>query len=44
MSDFRKENWMTNLPLYAISKLTELYHYLEPGLTLLAAELRGIID
>lgn len=24
MSDFRKENWMTNLPLYAISELTEL--------------------
>ena len=24
MSDFRKEDWMTNLPLYAISKITEL--------------------
>ena len=24
MSDFRKEAWMTNLPLYAISKITEL--------------------
>lgn len=24
MSDFREEGWMTNLPLYAISKLTEL--------------------
>jgi len=24
MSDFRKENWMTNLPLYAISELTGL--------------------
>ena len=24
MSDFRKEEWMTNLPLYAISKITEL--------------------
>ncbi|NOY95441.1 MAG: ATP-binding protein [Chlorobi bacterium] len=24
MSDFRKEDWLTNLPLYAISKLTEL--------------------
>lgn len=24
MSDFRKEDWMTNLPLYAISKMTEL--------------------
>ncbi len=24
MSDFRKEDWLTNLPLYAIGKLTEL--------------------
>lgn len=24
MSDFRKEDWLTNLPLYAISELTEL--------------------
>jgi predicted AAA+ superfamily ATPase len=24
MSDFRKENWLTNLPLYAISELTQL--------------------
>ena len=24
MSDFRKEAWLTNLPLYAISKLTEI--------------------
>ncbi len=24
MSDLRKEDWMTNLPLYAISKITEL--------------------
>ena len=24
MSDFRKEDWMINLPLYAISKITEL--------------------
>jgi len=24
MSDFRKEDWMTNLPLYAISRITEL--------------------
>lgn len=24
MSDFRKEDWMTNLPLYAISELTHL--------------------
>ncbi len=24
MSDFRKEDWMTNLPLYAISKIAEL--------------------
>lgn len=24
MSDFRKEDWLTNLPLYAIDKLTEL--------------------
>lgn len=24
MSDFRKENWLTNLPLYAISELTEI--------------------
>jgi len=24
MSDFRQEDWMTNLPLYAISKITEL--------------------
>jgi len=24
MSDFRKEEWMTNLPLYAISKIAEL--------------------
>ena len=24
MSDFRKENWLTNLPLYAISELTKL--------------------
>ena len=24
MSDFRKEVWLTNLPLYAISKLTEI--------------------
>ena len=25
MSDFRKEDWLTNLPLYAISELAELY-------------------
>lgn len=24
MSDFRKEDWLTNLPLYAISRITEL--------------------
>jgi len=24
MSDFRKEDWLTNLPLYAISELTKL--------------------
>ena len=24
MSDFRKEDWLTNLPLYAISELAEL--------------------
>ncbi|MDO9614991.1 MAG: ATPase, partial [Bacteroidota bacterium] len=24
MSDYRKEDWLTNLPLYAISELTEL--------------------
>ena len=24
MSDYRKEDWLTNLPLYAISKITEL--------------------
>ena len=25
MSDFRKEDWMTNLPLYAISKISDLH-------------------
>jgi hypothetical protein len=24
MSDFRKEDWLTNLPLYVIGKLTEI--------------------
>jgi predicted AAA+ superfamily ATPase len=24
MSDFRKKDWLTNLPLYAISELTEI--------------------